>query len=290
MSEPGKQYAYSNLGMGLLGQVLATRVGKSYPDLLNDRIARPLGLADTTVALSKEQEGRFATPSRDRLEMQPWRFGALCGCGGVRSTVNDMLKFIDLTLKAKGTKPEGPLAEALRVVTERQTDNMGLGWHIAGDGSTLYHMGQTGGFSAGLLISPLASKAVVVLANSATAHVDVLAEQLIPSMFGMNVPARVYPKEVPVEAKAIARFVGTYACPAFEIEITVRGGGLFAQITGQTPFGIFPTSKTRFFYRDIAAELEFSAEAEGESPATGVSLHQNGRVTRCVRKEAAKGE
>jgi CubicO group peptidase (beta-lactamase class C family) len=37
----GSRYEYSNLGVGLLGHALALRAGKSYEDLVTERILRP---------------------------------------------------------------------------------------------------------------------------------------------------------------------------------------------------------------------------------------------------------
>jgi len=52
-------FLYSNLGLGLLGQALAERTEKSYSDLLQQEISGPLGLHDTVVLLSEEQQRRF---------------------------------------------------------------------------------------------------------------------------------------------------------------------------------------------------------------------------------------
>jgi serine-type D-Ala-D-Ala carboxypeptidase/endopeptidase len=53
---------YSNLGGGLLGFVLARRVGVSYEEAVIARICEPLGLNDTRVTLTPEQNARLATP------------------------------------------------------------------------------------------------------------------------------------------------------------------------------------------------------------------------------------
>ena len=308
---PGVEYEYSNLAVGLLGQMLSDRAGQSYPELLEERIARPLGLVDTTVTRSAEQAKRAAAPHRDRLAMRPWQFGALCGCGGVRSTVEDLLRFIDAT--ARGTNstvaaspqraglPEqidAGLTASLKKVTETVHPGMALGWHVAGDRSTIHHMGQTGGFSAGVLFHPRIGKGVVVLANGATSHVDRLAEKLIQTMFGMPVAEPEYPDEIEVGEKALARVVGTYVCPFFEIEVTVREGALFAQLTDQLAYRVYPRrvgEGVRYFYRDLPAELEFrfdeSKEEESKEPsdaeaaaATQVVLHQGGREFICERR------
>ena len=52
-------FVYSNLGVGLLGQALAERAGRSYPDQLREEITGPLGMTDTVVQLSAEQQRRF---------------------------------------------------------------------------------------------------------------------------------------------------------------------------------------------------------------------------------------
>ena len=42
-------FIYSNLGVGLLGQALADRSGKTYADQLRDEITNPLGMTDTVL-------------------------------------------------------------------------------------------------------------------------------------------------------------------------------------------------------------------------------------------------
>ncbi|TFG74278.1 MAG: class A beta-lactamase-related serine hydrolase, partial [Chrysiogenales bacterium] len=47
----GASYEYSNLGVGLLGEALARRAGKSYEALLTERIFRPLGMNSSGIVL-----------------------------------------------------------------------------------------------------------------------------------------------------------------------------------------------------------------------------------------------
>jgi CubicO group peptidase (beta-lactamase class C family) len=49
-------FLYSNLGVGLLGQALANRAQTSYPDLVKAEVTGPLGMRDTVVSLSPEQQ------------------------------------------------------------------------------------------------------------------------------------------------------------------------------------------------------------------------------------------
>ncbi|MEM7165648.1 MAG: serine hydrolase domain-containing protein [Planctomycetota bacterium] len=278
---PGSAYGYSNLGMGLLGYVLANVSKSDYPALVRKRIARPLAMKDTVVTLSPKQKRRRAIPHRDGIAVQPWEFDVLCGAGGIRSTVDDMLLFI----AAHVDVAKSPLAKTIPVATSRKSENMGLGWHIAGDGITLFHNGQTGGYSSGLFVCPSFKKGVVVLANGASTHVDVLAERLIQMLFGMKVEPPEIRKRVKVPAAELQKLAGEYPSTlGFTIFVRVENGALFVQLTNQVAIRVYAKSPRRFFYQDIAAELEFEVEP-GVKHAKAVTLFQNGREMRCERKQ-----
>ncbi len=92
---PGKTYEYSNYGAGLLGTLLARRAGKSYEELIIERLAAPLGMQDTRITLTPDQQARFARPYN--VSLQPdrnWDQDAFAPAGAVRSTADDMLKLL----------------------------------------------------------------------------------------------------------------------------------------------------------------------------------------------------
>ena len=62
------------------------------------------------------------------------------------------------------------------------------------------------------------------------------------------------------------------------ITVTLEGGRLMAQLTGQGSNPIFPQSETMFFLKVVDAQFEFAADA------ASVVLHQNGRATRAPRR------
>ncbi len=92
--DPGSAWEYSNFGVGLLGHVLPLETGLEYEDLVVDRIADDLGLADTRVRLSTEQLGRMATGYSGVVEIPPFEMGALGGPGALRSTAADLPVFL----------------------------------------------------------------------------------------------------------------------------------------------------------------------------------------------------
>ncbi len=103
--------AYSNLGAGLLGHVLALRAGRPFEDLLGERVLRPLGLADTGITLSADQAARLAPGHTVKGEPTPnWDIPYLAGAGALKSTAAEMLTF----LRANLDPPEMPVGAALR--------------------------------------------------------------------------------------------------------------------------------------------------------------------------------
>src|SRR5262245_49184609 len=55
---PGERWSYSNFGYGLLGVALENATGKRYEALLRERILEPLGMQDSGITPSAEQEAR----------------------------------------------------------------------------------------------------------------------------------------------------------------------------------------------------------------------------------------
>jgi serine-type D-Ala-D-Ala carboxypeptidase/endopeptidase len=198
---PGKEYEYSNVGLGLLGTALAKRAGKTYEELIIERIAGPLKMNDTTITLSDDQKSRSASgASALGLPAIMWDFPALAGCGAIRSTLDDMLIFLRANLSPEKT----PLAKAIalshkpRFTIRAATDDVpesleiGLGWHITTHKGKkiVWHNGMTGGFASILLAVPEKQWGVVVLGNTASPEIDKLANGLLLEMLQGKLPAK----------------------------------------------------------------------------------------------------
>ncbi len=169
-------FAYSNLGVGLLGLALGKARGTDYRTALLEEILRPLGLSDTRIDLDAEQVKRLAPPHKSFGRLTPpWDFDALAGCGALKSTARDLAKFSQAVLAAP--RGEGPLTEAIRLTFEVQTagkkdfiPDACLGWQRLKDkssGMPVYtHDGGTGGSSSTLFVCPQAQFALLALANT----------------------------------------------------------------------------------------------------------------------------
>jgi len=180
--QPGERYAYSNLGVGLLGVALATRADQSYETLVVESICDPLQMPDTRITLTSEQRERLAPGhDADGRSYPNWDIPGLAGAGALRSTTEDLAKF----LRAQLGLNETPLDEAIRMTQEprfergRNRGSVALGWHIAPGGKLLNHSGQTGAYHSYVAMDPKQSLGVVILANTATGEVDRLGSQYV---------------------------------------------------------------------------------------------------------------
>lgn len=168
-SRPGEQYAYSNLGVGLLGTVLSQVSGKTFDQMVQEIICAPLGMKNTVQHLSALQQTGFTKVySQYGDPTVPWDFSALAACGALRSTVNDLLVYARANMNNGADRLGKALAQTHEVTYSKDT-KIGLGWHIiVVDGADyIFHNGGTYGSSSFLAFNAEKKLAVVILSNSA---------------------------------------------------------------------------------------------------------------------------
>lgn len=145
--DPGAAYEYSNLGFGLLGYALAQLKRTTYRAMTEAEILKPLGMTMSGTALTEAMRAHLAPGHLYTGEAaNNWDFDALAGAGAIRSTVNDMLRY----LKANMGIEQSPLAAAMKLAQQPRramggTNRIGLAW-ITTDKGIVWHNGQTGGY------------------------------------------------------------------------------------------------------------------------------------------------
>ncbi len=275
---PGEKHEYSNFAFALLGHLLAEQAGTSYDDLLHDRVTTPLGMQDTGVAMTVSMQERLATPhGADGKVASQWQFADMPGAGGIHSSVRDMLRFSQANLNP----PQDQLGSALNLAWKKHQEAgpgefaMGLAWHIAGDGSTRWHNGQTGGYHSMMMVNREARLAVIILANSATMEIDQLAGQIFQMLAGVKVVPRKFDETVQVAPKMMKRLEGRYQLvPNFVFTVKVEDNKLMVGVTNQPTLQVFPRSETEWFYKVVDATLTFKENKDGVFDS--LELFQNG--------------
>ena len=166
---------FGSLGFGLLGVALANRAGTSYAALLKQEITDPLGLKDTVIELSPEQDSRFVA-GHDEFHgpAKAWSSDALAGAIAIRSTAPDMLAYLEANLHPEKIKAESgskaTLPAALRQSLQPQgevvqTMRIALGWLYHPETGNYWHNGATAAYSSYAFFNPKGDYAAVVLLN-----------------------------------------------------------------------------------------------------------------------------
>jgi len=172
----GAEFEYSNLGVGLLGQALAMRAGKTYEALVKERILDPLGMDHTGVTLTPWMQDHLARGhSAGGMVMPNWDLPAIAGAGALRSTMNDMLKFLRANLDTSGARLPR-LMQQTHVVRRSVGKDMSIGMNwltrAMNGREVVWHNGGTGGYRTWIGFDKMRKVGAIVLANSGIGHDD----------------------------------------------------------------------------------------------------------------------
>jgi dipeptidyl aminopeptidase/acylaminoacyl peptidase/CubicO group peptidase (beta-lactamase class C family) len=250
----GATWSYCNSGYVLLGRVIEKVTGKTWDQVMRERLLAPLGLTHT--ATLPEEALLFAAAvghdERDG-ELVPapaWTLPRSLGPAGlITSTVTDVLAFARTHLLA-GVAGDGTTvlsADSCAEMAAHQADlpdryvlgdSWGLGWIRFGwDGHRLLgHDGNTIGQAAFLRMLPEQGLAVALLTNGG--HTRDLYEDLYREIFtevaGVTMPAPFGPPAGPVTAD-VAPYVGRYERAGVRIDVGDGQGGAFLRTTVTGP-------------------------------------------------------
>ena len=198
----GEKSEYSNLGMGLLGHILELQSGKTYEELIIEHIANPLQMNDTRLVFTDAMKSRLAKGHAGLSETDNWDIISLGGAGGIRSTVNDMLKYVQANLNSD--KIDSKLHNAMSLAhktaykNETQRSEMALAWHVE-NGKFLLHNGATGGYTAMIALNKAENKGVIVLSNN-NESIDPVGIKIMMPTYPLQ---PILPSIAPIIAKTI---------------------------------------------------------------------------------------
>jgi CubicO group peptidase (beta-lactamase class C family) len=172
--KPNDRWAYCQSSINTAARVVEIVSGKSFPEFIEERLFRPLGMKDTTFYLSEEQLPRLATSYRrsDEGELEPTENFFLMGKGttsrdrfpaangGLFSTAPDYVKFCQMILNGGELDGRRYLSrESVKKMTTVQTDDLktgftngngwGLGWCVIRNPQGLTEMLSPGTFGHG---------------------------------------------------------------------------------------------------------------------------------------------
>ena len=200
--------------------------------------------------------------------------------GALYSTAEDLLRWEQGLFGGKVLS-----AASLKKMTTPFKNDYAFGLAVRSEkGRTVIeHGGGIEGFNTEMAYYPDDKVAVIVLGNLNGGAPNEIAASLASIEHGEKVVLPLERKEITVPKDVLAQNVGTYELtPTFNIVITREGDQLMAQATHQQKFPLFAESPTRFFFKVVDAQIEFSKDANGN--VTSLTLYQTGHETKGVKK------
>ncbi|WP_232676829.1 serine hydrolase [Nocardioides sp. R-C-SC26] len=164
----GERFHYSNLGYGLLGEVVARLRGASWWQAVEEELLTPLGMTRTGYhPPARHARGHSVVHVTGELTREPHAdTGAMAPAGQLWSTVADMARW---TRVLTGREPD-VLSRSTAAEMARDHSGAGYGWGLritrAGERDLVGHTGSMPGFQASLFVDPVSGRGAVALANS----------------------------------------------------------------------------------------------------------------------------
>lgn len=231
----GTRFRYSNTGYLVLGAIASALDGRPFPEVLERRVLRPLGMTTSAPAITAAVRPRLAVgyvpfyddrplPPGGRLAPAPW-IPWDAGDGGVAATAGDLAAYARFLLRG-GEGPTGRvLSEAAfarltkgEIASPHRAGALyAFGINVSREGghTVLYHSGGMIGYRAVLLADATAGVAAVVLTNG-PANPLPLAEHALAAAKARAAGEPPPPLPAPVDPRRIATaadYAGTFRAP-----------------------------------------------------------------------------
>jgi CubicO group peptidase (beta-lactamase class C family) len=282
--QPGGKWNYSNSGYALLGYLLEKISGQSYADFLEQNIFKPLAMNDSgydsNSAIILHRASGYVLGPHGPLNAGFVHMSIPFSAGALYSTTEDLLRWAQGLFGGKVLSP----ASLQKMITPFKNDYaLGIASQTESGRQKISHGGGIDGFNTFLAYYPADKLTVVVLGNLNGNAPDDIAAKLAAIAHDETIALASERKEVTVSSKILADYVGAYQlAPGFAMEVTLEGGQLMVQATGQGKAPVFAESDTKFFPKVVDAEIEFFRDDKGA--VAYLVLRQGGHDMKAPRK------
>ena len=286
---------YSGGGVTLMQQALTDARRRPFADIMRDTVLRPIGMTRSSYEqpISPENDRNAARAhSRDgKGRGAKWHVYPEQAAAGLWTTPTDLARFAVEVQKSAVGKSNRVLS---RTMVQEMLSPVGVGDYAVGfslqkigQGWYFQHGGSNWGFQCTLLAHKVKGYGLAIMTNADSGGA-VMAElsRRIQAAYEWDSLAQPVPRgyqpppaprpEVKVAEEILKTYVGDYRLtPEITVTITLEGGRLHVQPTGQAKLPASAESNDTFFLRDANARISFTKDASGA--VTTMVLHQGGR-------------
>lgn len=259
---PGEKMSYSNTGYVLLSYIAEAVSGKSYAELLEERIAKPCGLEQTYMpsevvgsrekeALSYSWEGEWKPATLTHPSIPT-------GAGAILSSPEDLNKLLHCLFSGQ------LIGEELRDQMMEMKDGYGMGLTQFPfyDKVAYGHNGGIDGFASSAGYFPKEGVSISYIANGVKTTVNDIMLGALSIYFGKAYEIPEFKPAVAVETEVLDTYVGVYTSTELPMSITISRDGdmLMAQASGQSAFPLEAYGERLFQFSRAGIKIEFLPE------------------------------
>lgn len=279
---PGSRFEYSNFASMLLSYAVARRAGEDFETLVDTQLFAPLKMDGAYIQQLPTGIRAAQGHSPNRKPVSAWNFSTnLAGVGGVRATLDDMVKYVQGELG----QPATSITPALKLSQQQvsKTPAMAMNWMllpVAGR-NVHVHEGGTGGFSSFVAFDNERQRGVVILSDTtwnSLGSLGTLGLHLVDKSFPLGKPR----KAVKPQDELLEGLVGEYQVGAMKMKLSRKQDALVIQAEGQPAYTMAYDDAGDFY------PLEFDALLRPGRTSTGYGFTwmQMGGVVAAQRLDA----
>lgn len=258
---PGSKYVYSNSNYILLAFILEKLYKKSYAELIQDKIAKPLQLKLTKVGgkieTSKNQAQSYIFENNSYTKWDETDMSVPIGAGNIISTPLELLTFI-IALENGKLVSKKSLSQMKNFV-----DGYGLGITKVPFGK-YWGYGHNGGidqFLSTLYYFPELKTGISFITNQSDYDNNQISINMLNVATNQDFEMPNF-KDFNVDISLLKQYEGTYKTADFtlDIKIFIENGILKGQATGQGAFPLSAVSDTEFNFDTAHIKMKFDAD------------------------------
>jgi len=259
--DPDEESGYSNSNYVLLTMIAEKVTKKSYSELVEEIITKPLGLNNTYVGSRITTEKNEAKSFK---KIKKWEnetetdMSIPLGAGAIVSSPSDVNTFLHSLLNDK------IVSQASREKMMKIKDDYGIGLVQIPfyDKKAFGHNGGIDGFQSMAYHFPKEGVTVTYLSNGVVYPINDIMIDVLSNYFGKEKELPEFLPVMKLNEKDLDQYLGTYASDKLPIElvITKDGGQLIGQATGQQSFPLDAVDIHKFKFDPARLAIEFLPE------------------------------
>ncbi len=170
-NQPGENFGYSNLGVGILGYILAKKNAQSLMECYESIILDPIKMEHTCLEWQNAKVPIASPLTKEGEPGEHWTFHEIfAGAGGLLSNTFDMTHFITAVAN---NNIEAIEQSKTPLFSRNENTEICMNWfysNLEGYGKWYWHGGGTGGFTSALFIDDNTDNGIIVLSNVSAFH------------------------------------------------------------------------------------------------------------------------